>query len=322
MITNNLEHLKFGQITNGEGHSYATFRRNLPPILWRVWLDISLLYILQIVIFFVMKKYIIDFSLVNVLWTILFAWMIGFFLASLNLFIHEASHYNIHHNKKTNDLLANLFVGVWFGLNVKSYRLIHWRHHEKLGTTEDTEHSYFNNPNWKFILSTLLGIHLVKVLLSRNEKMTAQNQSLAENKKLDRIVLVVGMLMNLSLLAIAYFTENYFWIPAWIIGMFSIYPFFNSVRQVIEHRDEKAEASVDYSKVNHGIVTRFFRFNIFSYFFGGAGFDKHLLHHWDPQISYTRLKEVEDFLATNHECNDIITHSKTNYLTAFLKIIK
>ena len=136
--------------------------------------------------------------------------MIGFFLASLNLFIHEASHYNIHHNKKINDLLANLFVGVWFGLNVKSYRLIHWRHHEKLGTTEDTEHSYFNNPNWKFILSTLLGIHLVKVLLSRNEKMTAQNQSLAENKKLDRIVLVVGMLMNLSLLAIAYFTENYF----------------------------------------------------------------------------------------------------------------
>lgn len=322
MTLNNLEHLKFGEITNQSGSSYATFRRSLKPVLWRVWFDIILLYGLQIGFFVFMYQYLREFTLTNVLITLIISIFIGFFLASLNLFIHEAAHYNIHNNKKTNDILANIFIGIWFGMNVKSYRIIHWQHHEKLGTVDDTEHSYFNALNWKFILSTLFGIHLVRILLFRNKNVAAATTKNPDNKSLDKIMFFSGILLNLSLLCVAYYLGNYFWIPAWIIGMFSIYPFFNSVRQLLEHRDEQAKAETDYSKVPHGIVSRFFNLNLFSYFFGGAGFDKHLLHHWDPQISYTRLKDVEEFLSTNQQCNEIITKSRTNYLTTFLKLLK
>lgn len=322
MILNNLEHLKFGEVTNEVGSSYATFRRSLKPILWRVWFDIFLLYALQIGFFVFMHQYMREWTLTNVFGTVVMALLIGFFLASLNLFIHEAAHYNIHHNKKTNDLLANIFIGIWFGMNVKSYRIIHWQHHEKLGTVEDTEHSYFNALSWKFILSTLFGIHVIRILLFRNKNVSAATGQNPENKRLDKIMFFSGILLNLLLLSAAYYIGNYFWIPAWIIGMFSIYPFFNSVRQLLEHRDEKAQAETDYAQVPHGVVSRFFQFNLFSYFFGGAGFDKHLLHHWDPQISYTRLKEVADFLSMTQQCNEIITKSRTNYLTTFLKLLK
>ena len=322
MITNNLEHLKFGQITDEEGNSYTNFRKTLRPLIWKVWVDIFILYLLQIIIFSIMAHYLVVFSLLNIILTLFFAILIGFFLASLNLFIHEASHFNIHKNKKKNDFLANIFIGLWFGMNVKTYRLGHWQHHEKLGTTEDTEHSYFYVLNWKFILSTLFGIHLVKIVLFRKKNITASVESKPEDKKMDKIMLIAGLICNLILLGIAYYMENYFWIPAWIIGMFSLYPFFNAVRQLMEHRDELASETIDYEKINHGKVSRFFNFNIFSYFFGGAGFDKHLLHHWDPQISYTRLGEVENFLLKNHECQEIIKHSKTNYFITFFKLLR
>ena len=36
----------------------------------------------------------------------------------------------------------------------------------------------------------------------------------------------------------------------------------------------------------------------FSRYFGGAGFNRHLLHHLDPSISYTRFDEFERFKNT------------------------
>jgi fatty acid desaturase len=31
--------------------------------------------------------------------------------------------------------------------------------------------------------------------------------------------------------------------------------------------------------------------------FGGAGFNRHLLHHWEPTVPYPRLAELERYLA-------------------------
>ena len=30
---------------------------------------------------------------------------------------------------------------------------------------------------------------------------------------------------------------------------------------------------------------------------GGAGYNRHLMHHWEPGVSYTRLPDLERFLA-------------------------
>ena len=42
---------------------------------------------------------------------------------------------------------------------------------------------------------------------------------------------------------------------------------------------------------------------------GGAGFNRHLLHHWEPKISYTRFRELEGRRATAlgwRECIELV----------------
>jgi hypothetical protein len=51
---------------------------------------------------------------------------------------------------------------------------------------------------------------------------------------------------------------------------------------------------------------------------GGAGFDRHLLHHWDPQVSYTRLPELERFLL-NTKASAALS-AKESYISTFKRL--
>src|SRR5262249_22015137 len=97
--------------------------------------------------------------------------LIGYIIAYLQLFFHEAAHYNLHPDRKINDLLCNTFVSGIVGQNIKSYRPIHWDHHRYLGTTMDTEISYFDSLNIKFLVEALLDIRAVKVSFVRRKKL-------------------------------------------------------------------------------------------------------------------------------------------------------
>jgi len=46
-----------------------------------------------------------------------------------------------------------------------------------------------------------------------------------------------------------------------------------------------------------------------------------MIHHWDPQISYTRLKDIEDFLLYNKKTAEIIHSSKTSYSSVLKKLL-
>jgi hypothetical protein len=46
-----------------------------------------------------------------------------------------------------------------------------------------------------------------------------------------------------------------------------------------------------------------------------------MIHHWDPQISYTRLKDIEKFLADCEKTSLIIQSSRTTYTKVFKKLI-
>ena len=83
---------------------------------------------------------------------------------------------------------------------------------------------------------------------------------------------------------------------AWPIGMLLVHPAVNVVRQLLGHRSFKARSAADYSKEPHGPVTRIFAVGPIGSTLGGAEFNRHLLHHWEPQISYTRFRELETFL--------------------------
>ena len=114
--------------------------------------------------------------------------------------------------------------------------------------------------------------------------------------------------------------EFYFTALAWLLAVSSFFPFLATVRQILEHRNPNKDNSLDYSNIDHGSFTRIFDDSLFARTFGGAGFNKHLLHHWEPTISYTNFSELEKFYNNIDTTKKIISERKTSYAKALKKL--
>jgi hypothetical protein len=100
----------------------------------------------------------------------------------------------------------------------------------------------------------------------------------------------------------------------------AVFPFLFALRQLLEHRHEHADPLTDYAEIDHGACTRLFGDDLFSRTFGGAGFNRHLLHHWEPQVSYTNPPELEAFLRGT-EMAPIIEARRSSYPETFRKLL-
>ena len=67
------------------------------------------------------------------------------------------------------------------------------------------------------------------------------------------------------------------------------------------------------------VLNQIFGNNFFSRYFGGAGFNRHLLHHLDPSISSTRFDEFEEFLMRS-SCAAEINKCRSTYWTKFKEL--
>lgn len=321
--------LNFDSIVSSDGIKYVDFRRTLKPRYSIVWGHIACAYLsfvaiatLLIALLSSSSSSIFHAIAVAILGGVLF----GYTLAYLQLFLHEAAHYNLAKSKALNDRLTNLFVGLIVGLEISAYRRIHSEHHRFFGTVNDTERTYFSPLNLRFIIESLTGMKVLRVLMTRSlalnqGKTKGQNGDLPVRKKSSsgKILLVCGLLVNLAIVAVSMISGFWAVALAWVIGMFVMFPFFSALRQVLEHRDEDASAAIDYSVTNNGAVNRLFGDGPIANTLGGAGFNRHLLHHWDPQISYTRLQSVENFLAKT-SVDEILQARRTTYVKAFLQL--
>ena len=316
-MQNNLEGISFDEVINNSGTSYADFRNSLQPQFSKVTYDIVKGYFFLLltagVIFYLSSQFYSFYGIIIPVSSIL----IGYIAAYLALFIHEAGHFNIHPDKKINDRLATIFLCLPFGLSIKSYRKIHWQHHLYLGSPQDTEVSYFHALTKLFLLETLTGIHLLRTIRRKegNEVLTK------EQVKQSRLMLVTGISFHLIIVFFAFITTNWPFAIAWLLGFGIFFPFFATIRQLLEHRDESANHTTDFNKQPHGKISRLFIHSIVSSSFGSAGFTRHMIHHWDPQISYTRLKDIEAFLLNCEKTAPIITASKTTYTTTLKKLL-
>jgi fatty acid desaturase len=316
-MQNNLEGIGFDEVTDSRGINYAVLRNSLQPYYPIVAFDIIkgyffLLLITGAIIF-------LDSHFHHFWWIIVpvSGLLIGYIAAYLALFIHEAGHFNIHPDKKINDRLATFFLCLPFGLSIKSYRKIHWQHHVHLGTPQDTEVSYFHALTKLFLLETLTGIHLLRTIMRKGSNSVLTKEQVKDS----RTMLLAGFLLHASILIIYFLTGNWPFAIAWILGFGIFFPFFATIRQILEHRDELANHATDFYKQPHGKVSRLFVHTILSSSFGSAGFTRHMIHHWDPQISYTRLKDIEEFLTASEKTAAIIQSSKTTYTSVFKKLV-
>lgn len=316
-MKNDLEDISFDEVSDAAGMNYRSFRTQLRPRYGQVARDIISGYVCLIITCGGILSLTYIFPGWNVLIIISGALLIGYILAYLALFIHEAGHFNIHPNKKTNDKLANVFLCSWLGITIKAYRKIHWQHHLHLGTTQDTETSYFHALTKKFLLEIITGLHLLRTLSRKNNSEIMTRDQKREN----RFMLLTGFLIHVVIISSSILTDQLAFAIAWVAGAGIFFPLFATLRQILEHRDELALSKTDYYKQPHGKTSRLFKSNILSNSFGAAGFTRHIIHHWDPQISYTRLKDIETFLVDCPKTKPIINDSKTTYRAAFKKIL-
>ena len=304
-------------IINSRGVKYLDFRNQLTPRYVLVWFDIFIGYFAVIVVLvaagYLQKAH-------PGLWVVTIpfgSFLVGYAVAYIHLFMHEASHYNIARDKKTNDLLANLFIGLLVGLDIKFYRTMHAVHHRNLGTTTDTEKSYFDPITWRFVIETLTGIRVLKVLNHRNKNMIINEgtdtgtEIIGKNNR----IFLSAILLNLIIVS-SFFACGYWHVGLiWVVGMGAVFPFFAAFRQVLEHRSFDAFSAKDYNTEDHGEIHRMFGDGPIAATMGPAGFNRHLLHHWDPQVSYTRFREVEVFLNDTFLKEDLKTRQTTYFKT-------
>ena len=243
---------------------------------------------------------------------------LGFWFASLMLLVHEAAHFNVHPDKATNDRLANYLLGAVVGEEIARYRAVHWQHHLRLGTLEDTEVSYRRAPTPALLLQTLTGIPILRVLRARTRQAAtsggAERPLPAAYPALVRFAALHGCIV-LVMLGFGHWSTALGWLTGLVMG----YPFWGSLRKILEHRSFDARLDADYAQVAHGPVNRLFGSDVFSRMFGYAGFNRHLLHHWYPQASYTRFDDYEAFLMRT-ELAAAVNAARTTYWRAFRQL--
>lgn len=238
----------------------------------------------------------------------------GYVHAYLQLFLHEAAHYNLAPDRRINDRLANLVIGAWVGVGIEAYRPTHLDHHRHLGTTRDTERSYFNALDLRLILESITGVHVLRVLTGRKRDPEPTGTS-------SKAPLIQAVVMHAAILLVAFWAGRYVLMIAWVMGIATFFPFFMTIRQLMEHRSLTASSDVDYAEVDHGVVNRMFGTGPLASTLGGAGFNRHLLHHWEPQVSYTRLGEMERFLMATPMAA-VLDANRTSYTKTFVGLLR
>src|SRR5438477_8829826 len=137
------------QLTNRAGVKYLEFRRTLTPRYGVVWAQLLGGYAALVAIGAAIVA--LNGTRFGSGGAVVGGALLGYVVAYLQLFFHEATHYNIAKRPWTNDRMANLLIGSMVGQEVKAYRLVHFGHHRYLGTPSDTERTYSDPLNLPFL---------------------------------------------------------------------------------------------------------------------------------------------------------------------------
>lgn len=302
-----------------DGRTFAEVRRTLTPQWGRVWLQLGLGFALlfggvSLSAALAGRSFLGDIALVG----LTAAW-VGVWMHYVQLFFHEASHYNLAPGRPRNDFLANLVIGSWVGQDIAPYRVVHFEHHRHLGTPKDLEHSYFEALTPRFLLESITGIRVLRVLGGRRKALEAKTGTKTPPAP-RRWPLAFGLALHGSIVGALLLSGAVSTAVGWVVGIGSVLPAVLSVRQILEHRALDADPRTDYARVDHGEVNRMFGDGPVAWTLGAAGFNRHLLHHLEPQVPCTRLAELQSFLEDTSYAPEI-ARASTSYLATFVALI-
>ncbi len=318
------------QIAHDSLGSWLSYRETLRPRYWLAWCEIALC--VAMILGGFAAHLILNLRFGNALGfetAIPFALWIGFWFHALLSYAHEAVHYNLSASRKRNDLLSDWIVLLFFPQTTREYRKNHWQHHLHLGDPLDTEVSYHNCLSMGFLFKAVTGIYMAELAAQSVPAGDSRAQTSRDPQTGSRPrtgtksvgPILRALTAHSILVAIALSLSCYAAAIAWVVAALFIFPFFTTVRQVLEHRAIEARCATDFRYETHGPVNRVFGGGLFAHFYGAAGFDQHLLHHWDPTISYTRFAEMKDFL-DGTPLGPELQSAESTYLSSFLLLLR
>jgi len=298
-------------------NDYVAFRQNLTPRFAVVWRDIALGYAALALTLWLTS--IVSGWLAGAIAAVGGAIAVGGGIAYLQLFIHEAAHFNLASAKSKSDRLANIFIAWQVGTSIAAYRRIHFDHHRHLGQEGDGERSYACRLSWRFVAEMLTGVHALRVFIARANVKTTPSTSKNPAQGSAMPSLIRGVAMHAALLGFLAWQGAWVSVAAWVLGVGAVFPLFATIRPLLEHRPTGTDARI--LPGSGDAVTRLFDDGLLAQVVGGAGFNRHLLHHWEPQISYTRLADLDRYLAQT-SIGNIMEARRTTYVRAFLDILE
>lgn len=311
-----------------DGTEWREFRKTLTPRYAIVWRDIGMIHA---AIWAGLAGVVVadrNLPVVQAAWIVpvAAAW-IGFWLHALLNFGHESAHDNLASNRRWSDRLANCFIWPLFGQSAAQYRRVHWQHHLHLGDPQDTEVSYHHCLSPWFLLKTLTGLLLVSAFwrhlgaMGRSAAHTDHATTAHQRSLSDFWPIARSAAIHASLVGGAAWTGCWLTALTWCVAVVIVFPFLTAIRQTVEHRRIDADCNHDFTHEPHGPVNRLLGTGIFARYFGAAGFNRHLLHHWDPRISYTRFDEMEAFLLRTPMRQELDAQ-RTTYWTVIRELLR
>jgi fatty acid desaturase len=316
-----LDRVERDKLVDSRGRAFKDFRRTLKPRFFHVWRDILGGYAVLALIVWAVAALDARFPSAFPLIAIGGGLAIGYVVAFIQLFFHEAAHFNIAKTRRANDFLADLFLGLIVGQSIKAYRVVHMDHHRLLGSTDDTERSYFDAVSRRFLLEAVSGIKLLRVLSARRSHVSTKAKDKKTAASGARTMLLLGLALNLSIMGVSAWYRCWSLFFAWPFGIIVVHTAVTAVRQALEHRRFDARSDVDYTKEPHGANTRMFGSGPIASTLGGAGFNRHLLHHWEPQLSYTTFAELEVYLLDT-DAAPVVREVTTTYTRTLLRLMR
>lgn len=307
-----------GELVDAAGVRFRDLRKTLTPRYGRVWLEIALGHL---ALALALGATALATSVpAMLLAAIPGALAVGYAMAFIQLYFHEAAHFLLAPKRAWNDLLANAFIGMWIGQDIKRYRPIHFAHHRDLGTAEDTERTYFEALTVRFIVEALFGVRVVRVLALRRRALRDAAPSQPRTKPApagSRWPLLLGLTVHGAIVLGLLASQRWAALFAWLAGIGTVYPLLTSLRQLLEHR---ALPNADGVTPPYAAAHRLFGAGPFASTFGAAGFNRHLLHHMEPQLSCTRLGELEAYVLRTERARWLAEH-RTSYARAFTSLL-
>jgi fatty acid desaturase len=305
-------------LVDDEGVAYRDFRATLAPRWWVIWAQLTVAYaaIAGIVLGVAFWQ---PAGALGVAAAVIGGVALGYVVAFVNNYFHEAAHYNLVPGRRANDFVTNLLMAWLYGSSIDLYRRIHWQHHRALGTTMDSENSYFDPLRVRYLVEGLFGLKVLRTLRRYMEIERGRRGSPPSAARVGW--LLAALAVHSGIVVVLMLVGAWAAACAWILGELVFFPFFVSLRQTLEHRAEDADASIDYSTVDMGATNRLFGDGPVASTLGSAGFNRHALHHWEPQVSCTRLRDVERYLARTR-LEPEIADRRTTYHATFLRLLE